>query len=153
MTNKLRGKTIVIPKVPGPSSDNVRKAMKAIKSKNTKPEIALRKALYKEGFRFRIHYKLPGKPDIVFPGKKLALFVDGCFWHGCQKCEKKPKTNTNYWNKKIARNMQRARTVNRKLNMQGWSVIRIWEHEVLNDIHKTVIKVKKKKRFKNKFNL
>jgi DNA mismatch endonuclease, patch repair protein len=107
--------------------------MSLIRSKNTKPEIALRRlvssALYSKGYRYRIHYKkLPGSPDIVFVRQKVAIFMDGSFWHGYQY--KKGKRLKGYWLQKIERNMQRDRKVSRKLRNLGWKVIRVWEHEV-----------------------
>lgn len=71
-----------------------------------------------------------GKPDFVFPKLKLALFVDGCFWHGCPKHQTWPKNNAEFWRKKITRNMERDREVNKELRKRGWRVFRIWEHEL-----------------------
>jgi len=106
--------------------------------------LLLRSELHKAGLRFRIHYKLIGKPDIVFPYKGLAVFVDGCYWHGCPKCYREPKTNTEYWKNKIARNQQRAKTVRRQLNRNGWRVMRVWEHELKNNLDKVICKIKKR---------
>lgn len=74
--------------------------------------------------------KLPGRPDFVFPQLKTAVFVDGCFWHGCPKHGTRPKTNAKFWREKIARNRARDRRVNRLLRAKGWTVLRIWEHEL-----------------------
>ena len=74
--------------------------------------------------------KLPGKPDFVFPNLKTAVFVDGCFWHGCPKHGTQPKTNAAFWRKKIATNKARDRRVNRRLRAKGWTVARVWEHEL-----------------------
>ena len=109
--------------------------MSLIRSKNTKPEIALRKlvsaALYKKGYRYRIHYrKLPGRPDIVFVSKKVAVFVDGAFWHGYQFEKRSKKLPKKYWVPKIEENMRRDRRNNAKLKKLGWKVVRIWEHDV-----------------------
>lgn len=107
--------------------------MSRIRSKNTKPEVALRKALWHFGYRYRCHDKrLPGSPDLVFPKFKLALFVDGDFWHGYKWHEKreKIKRNATFWIPKIERNMQRDRAVNAALQAMGWQVVRIWEHEL-----------------------
>ena len=107
--------------------------MSMIKAKNTRPEIVLRKLLSSHGIRgYRIHYKLTGKPDIVFPKKKIAVFIDGCFWHKCHECFVKPETNRGFWNKKIDSNVKRDRIVNLELKEKGWKVIRIWEHEIKN---------------------
>ena len=135
---------ITVPKPPSATNYNVLKSMKGNRGKNTKPEMMLRSALHKEGLRIRIHYNLIGKPDIVFSSHKLTVFVDGCYWHGCPKCYKEPKTNTEYWKNKIARNKQRARTVNRQLNRDGWSVMRIWEHDVLKNIDSAITRIKRK---------
>lgn len=109
--------------------------MSRIKSKNTKAEITLRKSLYKQGLRYRIHYKLPGKPDLVFKSKKLAVFMHGCFWHGhgC-KNDHTPKTNSNFWNNKIVANKERdARNIER-LKVMEWKTIVVWECEIEKNI-------------------
>jgi DNA mismatch endonuclease (patch repair protein) len=79
---------------------------------------------------WRRHLPLPGKPDFAFPKHKVAVFVDGCFWHGCPKCYTRPKTNRKFWDKKREDNMARDRRVNRELRRQGWKVIRIWQHSL-----------------------
>ena len=110
--------------------------MSKIKSQNTKPELKLKKALWNLGFRYRKNLKmLPGSPDIVFTRSKLAIFVDGEFWHGHNWPEKKAKikTNRDFWIPKIERNIQRDLQNNLVLSDAGWSVIRIWEHELKND--------------------
>lgn len=109
--------------------------MSLIRSKNTKPEIALRKmvsaAFFKKGYRYRINYrKLKGTPDIVFVSKKLAIFVDGDFWHGYNFSKVKHKLSETYWLPKIKANMLRDRRVNRNLKKLGWHVMRFWEHEL-----------------------
>ena len=106
--------------------------MSHIRSKETKPEMLLRKELFGRGFRYRKNYKLPGKPDIVFTKKKVAVFCDGCFWHACSKHYVEPKTNRDYWIPKIRRNVERDREVDGKLEGLGWQVIRIWECEILD---------------------
>jgi DNA mismatch endonuclease (patch repair protein) len=79
---------------------------------------------------WRRHLPLPGKPDFAFPKQRVAVFVDGCFWHGCPKCYTRPKTNRKFWDKKRTDNMARDRRVNRQLRQQGWKVIRIWQHSL-----------------------
>ncbi|CUH95685.1 hypothetical protein P22_1762 [Propionispora sp. 2/2-37] len=106
------------------------KNMAAIKSRNTRVELKLRKALFAAGFRYRVNYKITGKPDIVFAGKKVAVFVDGCFWHACPVCYKEPENNREFWRKKISGNMERDLKVTRELEEAGWLVLRFWEHEV-----------------------
>jgi DNA mismatch endonuclease (patch repair protein) len=104
--------------------------MSRIRGKNTKPEVALRSALHRMGLRFRIHYDLPGRPDIVFVKAKVAIFVDGCFWHGCRWHGVMPKGNRQFWAEKIGANKARDRRSSRKLRQQSWRVIRIWEHSI-----------------------
>jgi DNA mismatch endonuclease (patch repair protein) len=79
---------------------------------------------------WRRHLPLPGKPDFAFPKQKVAVFVDGCFWHGCPKCYTRPKTNRAFWDKKLEDNMARDKRVTRQLSRQGWKVIRIWQHSL-----------------------
>jgi DNA mismatch endonuclease (patch repair protein) len=110
--------------------------MAKIKSQNTKQELKLKKALWKLGFRYRKNLKkLPGSPDIVYSKHKLAIFVDGEFWHGYNWAEKKPKIKTNreFWIPKIERNIQRDLQNNQLLADSGWYVIRFWEHELKKD--------------------
>lgn len=102
--------------------------MSRIRGKNTKPEVALRSALHRMGLRFRIHYDLPGRPDIVFVKAKVAVFVDGCFWHGCPWHGVMPKGNRQFWADKIGANKARDKRIRRRLRRQGWRVVRIWEH-------------------------
>jgi DNA mismatch endonuclease (patch repair protein) len=84
-----------------------------------------------------------GKPDVAFPGKRVAIFLDGCFWHGCKYCGKKlPKTNTQYWAKKIKRNCILAKMHNRKLRALGWRIFRIWEHEIAKEKSLKLLRVR-----------
>ncbi len=111
--------------------------MKKIKSQNSKAEILLRKSLWEQGYRYRVaNKKITGKPDIVFTTKKIAVFIDGDFWHGYewQKKKKRIKSNAKYWIPKIERNIQRDIEVTNSLKNQGWIVLRFWEHEVLKDL-------------------
>jgi len=108
--------------------------MSMIKRGDTKPEIALRKLLFAHRLRgYRIHYRLVGKPDIVFSKRKIAIFIDGCFWHKCLKCFVKPSTNKKFWREKIDSNVVRDKVVSAKLKKDGWKVLRIWEHEINNE--------------------
>ncbi|HLP04948.1 MAG TPA: very short patch repair endonuclease [Paludibacter sp.] len=107
--------------------------MSKIRSKNTKPEMLLRKALHARGFRFRVHYKkLPGRPDIVLPKYRTAIFVQGCFWHGHEGCRSShiPKTNSGFWSEKINTNKNRDATNLSRLNSLGWNVLEVWECEI-----------------------
>lgn len=108
--------------------------MSMIKSKDTKAEIRLRKFLFSKRLRgYRIHSKvITGRPDIAFTRYKVAIFVDGCFWHKCPRCFIKPQTRKNFWKKKIEGNVKRDKEVNHILKKQGWKVIRFWEHEIKN---------------------
>ncbi|ART53874.1 very short patch repair endonuclease [Acidovorax carolinensis] len=109
----------------------VRSAMMAgIKGKNTKLEMLVRKALFAEGYRFRLHRKdLPGSPDIVLPRRKVAIFVHGCFWHAHQGCRlaKLPATRPDFWREKLGRNAARDEAAVSALSLQGWRVLVIWE--------------------------
>jgi DNA mismatch endonuclease (patch repair protein) len=98
---------------------------------NKDTEVALAKLFRRHKITgWRRHQKIFGKPDFVFPKIKLAVFVDGCFWHGCPKHATQPKSNRAFWKKKFARNIARDRLVNRTLRSANWRVLRIWEHEL-----------------------
>ena len=106
--------------------------MAGIQGKNTQPELFLRKALHAMGFRYRLGGKgLPGKPDIVFPKKHIAIFVHGCFWH-MHECKyfKWPATNPQFWHEKLDGNVQRDRRVAVELQSRGWTVLTVWECEL-----------------------
>jgi DNA mismatch endonuclease (patch repair protein) len=118
--------------------------MGKIKSQNTKPELKLRKALWNLGYRYRKNVrKLPGKPDIVFAKHKMAIFVDGEFWHGYNWGEKKTKIKTNreFWIPKIERNIQRDKQNNKLLIDKGWYVIRFWENELKKNFEGCVTRI------------
>ncbi len=107
--------------------------MRAVKSSDTKPEIALRKALFALGYRYRLNVRtLPGKPDLVFPRHGAVIFVHGCFWHGhdCKRGRRVPKTNRAYWVDKIARNKARDEKARNALTALGWRVLTVWECEL-----------------------
>jgi DNA mismatch endonuclease (patch repair protein) len=109
--------------------------MSAIRSSDTKPELLVRKLAHRCGYRFRLHRKdLPGKPDLVFPGRKAVIFVHGCFWHmhGCPSV-RVPKSNADYWQPKLERNQRRDAESISALRSQGWKVLTIWECET-NDL-------------------
>jgi len=117
--------------------------MSQIRSKNTKPEILLRKKIFEEGLRgYRINFKLPGKPDIVFTKNKIAIFVDGCFWHRCPKCFTKPTTNRKFWKDKIKGNVKRDKKVNQLLTESGYTILRFWEHEIKSNLNNAYIVIK-----------
>lgn len=105
--------------------------MASIRSKNTKPELKVRQRLWTMGKRYRVHDRtIYGTPDISNKGKKIAIFIDGCFWHGCKKCYTKPKTNTVFWDNKIKSNKKRRHDVIRSLKREGWKIFSVWEHDV-----------------------
>ena len=117
--------------------------MRAVKGRDTKPEIALRKALHAKGFRYRLNVSdLPGKPDIVFPRYHAVLFVHGCFWHGhdCARGSRTPKTNAAYWREKIRRNVKRDHAAIAALQRHGWDVKISWECD-LKDLSKEANKI------------
>jgi DNA mismatch endonuclease (patch repair protein) len=126
------------------------KIMAAVKSKNTRPELALRKALWRQGLRFRVHYTgLPGKPDIVFPKARIAVFCDGDYWHGhnwalrgMKNLEEELARYSEFWANKIRHNVQRDKEVNRQLIALGWQVLRIWESEIHKDVIGSSLKVR-----------
>lgn len=115
--------------------------MARVKSKNTALEVTLRKALWHRGARYRLRQKLPGSPDLVFIGARLVVFVDGCFWHGCPEHHTFPKANAEFWRAKLERNLARDRRVDQELVDLGWTVVRIWGHEVERDLEHAVERV------------
>lgn len=118
--------------------------MSKIRSKNTKPEILLRKALFSKGYRYRVNDKnLPGKPDIVFRKYKTAIFVNGCFWHYHKECKEGriPSTNTKFWKEKLSKNVERDNLNINKLEALGWVVMVIWECEIEKQIDITMKKI------------
>lgn len=117
------------------------RCMSRIRGRDTKPELALRHALWNRGLRYRIGHGLTGKPDIVFVKARVAIFVDGCFWHGCPEHGVMPKTNAKFWQRKITRNIERDRHVTRELETGGWKVLRIWEHRVKNEFENIIVEI------------
>ena len=111
------------------------KIMRSIISKSTKPELVLRRFLFSKGYRYRKNYnKLPGRPDIVFISRKIAIFVHGCFWHQHKDCEitNKPRSNTTFWKEKFSKNLERDKRNQRDLKKMGWDPKVIWECEILD---------------------
>lgn len=107
--------------------------MRAVRSKDTKPELLVRRLAHAMGYRFRLHRKdLPGSPDLVFPGRRSVIFVHGCFWHGhdCRRGARQPKDNADYWRAKVARNMARDARVLNELGEAGWRSMILWECEL-----------------------
>jgi DNA mismatch endonuclease, patch repair protein len=119
-----------------------RRIMTAVRSKNTAPEVRLRRALFEAGVRgWRCHYKrAPGKPDVAWPALRIAVFVDGAFWHG-HPSRHKPGRSGSYWDSKIAGNVQRDRAADEALEADGWTVIRVWDFEVRRDLAGVIARV------------
>lgn len=109
--------------------------MRAVKARNTKPEMVVRRTIHGMGYRYRLHRKeLPGKPDLVFHSRRKVIFVNGCFWHGhdCHRGARMPKSNRAYWERKISRNRERDVQSLSELKRKGWSVLTIWECQMKN---------------------
>jgi len=118
--------------------------MSRIRSSDTKPELQFRHFIWKKGIRgYRLHKKIRGKPDLYFSSKRIAVFIDGCFWHQCPECFKKPKSNKTYWNKKIRGNVERDLDTDIFLENSGVHVLRFWEHEVKSETNKCYQKLNK----------
>ncbi|MCY3989512.1 MAG: DNA mismatch endonuclease Vsr [Gammaproteobacteria bacterium] len=112
------------------------RVMRAVKSRDTKPEMLVRRTVHGMGYRYRLHRKdLPGKPDLVFPKRRKAIFVHGCFWHGhdCPRGARMPKSNRSYWQKKIGRNKDRDAKSLSEMARQGWSVLTVWECQMRDE--------------------
>ncbi|WP_181008370.1 very short patch repair endonuclease [Sphingomonas montanisoli] len=125
-----------------PSSHEASRRMARVRQKGTDVELALRRALHAKGLRYRLHVPLLSKPrrvpDIVFPRRKVAVFVDGCFWHGCPQHASWPKSNAQFWRDKIESNMARDADTDRRLHELGWRVVRVWAHEAADEAAKRI---------------
>ena len=108
------------------------------KGSDTGPELTLRKALWAGGLKYRLKNQLTGKPDIVYPRARVAIFVDGCFWHGCPVHYQAPSNNSENWRNKITVTKRRDEVVSQQLRNEGWKVIRFWEHSVKSDTDECV---------------
>jgi len=137
-----------------PSSPLVSRRMSVTPQKNTAPEMALRKILHQMGMRYRVDRVVLNKPrrtaDIAFSGIKIAVFIDGCFWHGCEKHGTWPKQNAAFWRQKILNNKKRDDETCLLLKSQGWTAIRIWEHETPLSAAKKIAKIVAKKQAASK---
>lgn len=126
--------------------------MGRVRHRGTAPELMLRRALWAAGLRYRLNLKprLSGSPDLIFPSAKIAVFVDGCFWHGCPQHGSRPKIREEFWAAKITRNQARDLEVDEALTTLGWSVVRLWEHEIKANLIECVerIRAERDKRFK-----
>ncbi len=135
--------------LPSPSSEAVSRRMSATGQRDTPPELEIRKRLFAKGLRYRVDYPVLTKPrrrgDIVFPRIKVAIFVDGCFWHGCPLHGTWPKANEEFWRKKIETNRSRDADTDRRLRKDGWMVIRVWEHEAPDEVAERILKAVKER--------
>lgn len=118
--------------------------MRGNRKTDTKPEVLLRSELHRRGIRFRKHPQLrlgslTVRPDVVFPHQRIAVFVDGCFWHGCVDHGTKPRSNVEYWRRKLAMNVSRDKRVDAALAQSGWRSIRLWEHLSIEDAVERVV--------------
>jgi DNA mismatch endonuclease, patch repair protein len=115
-----------------------RLCMSRNRGRDTKPEVLLRKACWAVGLRYVLNAKLVGRPDFVLPRYRVAVFVDGCFWHGCSTHYQAPAIRSEFWKAKIDRNRDRDSKVSALLVKDGWTVIRVWEHEIRQDLSRAV---------------
>ena len=125
-------------------SEQRSRIMSAIRGKSNKStELPLKMALVRAGVKGWVLHPatICGKPDFYFPKENLAVFVDGCFWHGCPEHSVRPKTNSSFWNLKLGKNIERDRRTTASLEANGWTVVRIWEHEVREDVSKAVERI------------
>ncbi|MBB5864996.1 very short patch repair endonuclease [Xanthomonas sp. 3058] len=125
-----------------PSSSDVSRRMAKVRQTGTDAELALRQEMYRIGLRYRIDYEVLRKPrrvaDVAFPGRRIAVFVDGCFWHGCPEHATWPKQNAEFWREKIEANQRRDADTNDRLRSLGWTVLRFWSHESPTEAAQTV---------------
>ncbi len=116
--------------------------MSRVKNKDSAAEIALRLALHAVGLRYRLHSRIEGVTvDLVFPRLKVAVFVDGCFWHGCPKHATHPKSNQDYWLPKLEENKERDKRQTARLRKAGWRVMRVWEHDCLPPAPRVIARI------------
>lgn len=132
------------------SSEAARATMTANRGRNTAPELRVRSRLHRAGLRFRVNVPVPGlrrrTVDIVFPRQKIAVFVDGCYWHGCHVHRSLPQTNRDFWSTKIADNVRRDAETTAHLEALGWTPLRFWEHEALDDVVARIVDVVRERR-------
>lgn len=130
---------------PASSSSNASRRMAKVRQKGTDAEVALRQEMHRIGLRYRIDYEILRKPrrvaDVAFPGRKIAVFVDGCFWHGCPEHATWPKQNAEFWREKIEANRRRDADTDERLRSLGWTVLRFWSHESPTEAAQTVAHV------------
>lgn len=128
-----------------PSSPDTSRRMAKVRQKGTDAEVALRQEMHRIGLRYRVDYEVLKKPrrvaDVVFPGRKIAVFVDGCFWHGCPEHASWPKRNAEFWREKIEANRLRDADTNERLRSLGWTMLRFWSHESPTEAARAVARV------------
>lgn len=128
---------------PVSSSSAASRRMAKVRQKGTGAEVALQQEMYRIGLRYRISYEVLRKPrrvaDVAFPGRKIAVFVDGCFWHGCPEHATWPKQNAEFWREKIEANRRRDTDTNERLRSLGWTVLRFWSHEAPHEAARVVV--------------
>lgn len=137
------------PYEPWASSPAARKAMQGNRSRDTKPELAVRRLIHAAGLRYRVDTRpdpaLPRRADIVFTKQRIAVFIDGCYWHGCAQHARTPsQANADYWRRKLARNVERDIDTKSRLEDAGWRVLRFWEHEPPQDVAEAIVRVVRK---------
>ena len=127
-----------------PSSPDASHRMAKVRQKGTGAELALRQEVHRFGLRYRIDYEVLSKPrrkaDMAFPSRKIAIFVDGCFWHGCPEHATWPKQNADFWREKIEANRRRDLDTSDRLRSLGWTVLRFWSHESPNQAARTIVR-------------
>ena len=135
-----------------PSSPETSRRMAKVRQKGTDAEIALRRELYRRGLRYRIDYEVLKKPrrvaDVAFPGLRIAVFVDGCFWHGCPEHATWPKQKAEFWRAKILANQARDRNTDARLRADGWKVVRVWAHETPEEAAARIARVVRRRKAK-----
>ena len=134
----------MIPEYPRSVGLNRSQQMSRIRGRDTQPELVIRRRLWAEGLRYRLHFRTPGgRADIAFPGLKVAVFIDGCFWHGCPEHYVRPRSSTEFWSAKLRANVQRDVDQTLKLENDGWRVCRVWEHEVFEHPDRVVRQIRR----------
>lgn len=137
--------TPIVPPHPGSSSATVSRRMSGLRRRDNSSELAVRRLLHAAGRRYRVFYSVPGRPrrtiDIAFTKSRVAVFIDGCFWHGCPEHGTRPRANAEWWAVKLAANHSRDEDTNQQLLAAGWRVVRAWEHEQPGAVLRRVLAV------------
>jgi DNA mismatch endonuclease (patch repair protein) len=140
------GPELVLPTPPSASTPAARRIMQGNRRRDTRPELAVRREAHRRGLRYRVDVQpvswLRRRADLVFFRDRIAVFIDGCFWHGCPEHYKPPSTNSGYWSVKVAGNVRRDRDTDGQLANEGWQVIRAWEHQAPTEVVDRIIAAK-----------